>query len=86
MPHFQYRIYDATRHLLLQVLSEPEHHQTSDCKMFCITPDELLLAMNQWQVGHEIEKRKETHNCLFCGKHVDGNKLICPSHFTTELR
>ena len=60
--------------------------QLSDCKMFCITPDELLLAMNQWQVGHEIEKRKETHNCLFCGKHVDGNKLICPSHFTTELR
>lgn len=60
--------------------------QLSDGAMFCITPDDLLLAMNQWQVGHEIEERKRTHNCLFCGKHVDGNKLVCPSHFTTELR
>lgn len=60
--------------------------QLSDGKMFCITPDELLLAMNQWQVGHEIEKRKRMHNCLFCGKHVDGNKLVCSFHFTTEFR
>lgn len=60
--------------------------QLSDGAMFCITPDELLLSMNQWQVGHEIEERKRTHNCLFCGKHVDGNRLVCSSHFTTELR
>ena len=60
--------------------------QLSDGAMFCITPDELLLSMNQWQVGHEIEERKRTRNCLFCGKHVDGNKLVCSLHFTTELR
>lgn len=60
--------------------------QLSNGAMFCITPDELLLAMNQWQIGHEIEERKRTHNCLFCGKHVYGNKLVCSSHFTTELR
>ena len=60
--------------------------QLSDGAMFCITPDELLLTMNQWQVGHEIEERKRTHNCLFCGKQVDGNRLVCSSHFTTELR
>ena len=60
--------------------------QLSDGAMFCITPDELLLTMNQWQVGHEIEERKRTHNCLFCGKHVDGNRLVCSSHFTTEQR
>lgn len=60
--------------------------QLSDAAMFCISPDELLLSMNQWQVGHEIEERKRTHNCLFCGKHVDGNKLVCSSHFTSELR
>lgn len=60
--------------------------QLSDGAMFCITPDELLRSMNQWQVGHEIEERKRTNNCLFCGKHVDGNKLVCSSHFTTELR
>lgn len=59
--------------------------QLTDGAMFVLTPDELLLAMNQWHVGHEIEERKRTHNCLFCGKHVDGNKLVCPSHFTTEL-
>lgn len=60
--------------------------QLSDGALFCITPDELLLSMNQWQVGHEIEERKRTHNCLFCGKHVDVNRLVCLSHFTTELR
>lgn len=59
--------------------------QLSDGAMFCITPDDLLLAMNQWYVGREIETRKRTHNCLFCGKHVDGNKLVCSSHFATEL-
>lgn len=53
---------------------------------FCISPDDLLLAMNQWEMGHEFEKRKSTHNCLFCGKHVSGNDLVCSSHFTTELR
>ena len=58
----------------------------SDGAMFCITPDELLLSMNRWQTGHEIEERKRTHNCLFCGKHVDGNRLVCPSHFTSEFR
>lgn len=53
--------------------------------MFCISPDELLRALNQWQVGHEIETRKMTHNCLFCGKHVNGKNLVCTSHFTSEL-
>jgi hypothetical protein len=58
--------------------------QLSDGMFFCVTPDDLLVAMNQWQIGHEIEERKRTHNCLFCGKYVYGNKLVCPSHFTTE--
>lgn len=59
--------------------------QLSNGAMFCVTPDELLLAMNQWQIGHEIEERKRTRNCLFCGKHIEGNKLVCTSHFTTEF-
>ena len=59
--------------------------QLADGTPFCVTPDDLLLAMNQWQVGHEIEERKQTHNCLFCGKHVGGDRLVCPSHFTTEM-
>lgn len=60
--------------------------QLSDGARFCITPDELLLIMNQWQVGHEIEVRKRAHNCLFCGKYVAGNKLVCSSHLTKGLR
>lgn len=57
----------------------------ADGALFCVSPDELLIAMNQWQIGHEIESRKKTHNCLFCGKYVMGNHLVCPSHFTSEL-
>lgn len=60
--------------------------QLTDGEMFCITPDELLLAMNQWQSGYEIESRIRTHNCLFCGKYVDGNQLVCSAHFTSEWR
>lgn len=60
--------------------------QLTDNTMFCITPDELLLAMNQWETGHEIVKRKATSNCLFCGKHVDGNRLVCQTHFSSEVR
>ena len=59
--------------------------QLTDGSLFCVTPDELLLALNQWQIGHEIEERKRTHNCLFCGKHIKGDKLVCSAHFTSEL-
>ena len=59
--------------------------QLTDGLMFCITPDELILALNQWQLGHEIEERKRTHNCLFCGKHLKDNKLVCAAHFTSEI-
>lgn len=59
--------------------------QLTDGALFCVSPDEMLLALNQWQIGHEIEERKKTHNCLFCGKHVKDNKLVCSSHFTSEL-
>lgn len=59
--------------------------QLADGTTFCITPDVLVLAMNRWQTGHEIEERKRTHNCLFCGKHTSGGKLVCSHHFTTEL-
>lgn len=54
--------------------------------VFCITPDELVLAMNRWLVGGEIEKRKQTHNCLFCGKNTGGRGLVCSSHFVSEFR
>lgn len=60
--------------------------QLSDGAMFCITPENLLLAMNQWHTGHEIEKRRASHQCLLCGAHMEGEKLACPSHFTSELR
>lgn len=60
--------------------------QLADGKMFCITADELLQAMNRWLVGNEIEKRKKGHNCLFCGKYIDGNKMVCSSHFITEFK
>ena len=59
--------------------------QLADGALFCITPDELLLALNQWQIGHEIEERKRTHNCLFCGKHLNDGRLVCSAHFTSEL-
>ena len=59
--------------------------QLTDGQFFCVSPDELLIALNQWQIGQEIERRKSTHNCLFCGKHISGNTLVCPSHFTTEF-
>lgn len=58
----------------------------SDETLACITPDELLNAMNQWQLGHEIEVRRQVHNCLFCGKYLNSNRLVCKSHFLSELR
>lgn len=57
--------------------------QLADGRIFCISPENLLLAMNQWEMGYEIEKRKQTHNCLICGKHIAGNRLACSSHFIT---
>ncbi len=57
----------------------------SEGNPFCISPDVLVKAMNQWYMGHDIEERKKTHNCLFCGKHITGNRLVCQSHFTSEM-
>ena len=58
----------------------------SDGKPFCISPDELTNAMNQWIVGREIELRKARHSCLICGKQVSRDRLVCKSHFTSEMR
>ena len=58
----------------------------ADNKEFCISPDELTNAMNQWIMGHEIEKRKKNHFCLFCGKPVPADRLICKTHFFTEFK
>ena len=60
--------------------------QLTDGEPFCINADELLQAMNRWYIGNEIEKRKKSHNCLFCGKYIDGNKIVCSSHFSTEFK
>lgn len=57
----------------------------TDQRPFCITPDELVSAMNQWQMGHEFYLRKKSGRCLFCGRKVDCEVYVCPSHFTTEF-
>ncbi|MCD7822949.1 MAG: hypothetical protein LUG86_02855 [Oscillospiraceae bacterium] len=57
----------------------------TDGRPFCISSDVLVNAMNQWQMGHEIYLRKRNGHCLFCGGTVSGGRLVCPSHFTTEL-
>ena len=53
--------------------------------IYCISPENLLLSMNRWQTGREIEIRKRSHNCLFCGKYQRDGRLVCRSHFTSEL-
>lgn len=59
--------------VLMRTLSGRNH--------YCITADELVKAMNQWQTGHEIEVRRATGRCLFCGNVVKRGNLICPKHF-----
>ncbi len=58
--------------------------QLSDGLPYCITPDELALAMNRWQIGHEAAVRRKNQVCLICGRHVNGNRRVCPSHFKRE--
>ena len=58
----------------------------SDGRPFCVSPDDLTNDMNQWVSGHEIELRKATHNCLICGKLVPRDRLVCKTHFTSEIR
>ena len=52
---------------------------------FCVSPEELVTAMNQWEAGHEAEKRRGNRQCLFCGKPLKDGQLVCPAHFTTEM-
>lgn len=62
--------------VLMQILSDRHH--------YCITPDELVKAMNQWQAGHEIESRKAAGRCLFCGRQLRRKTLVCPEHFSEQ--
>ena len=57
----------------------------TDGKPFCISPDQLVNAMNQWQMGHEFYLRKRDGRCLFCGRTVGRGASVCSSHFTTEF-
>lgn len=57
----------------------------TDDKAFCISPCELTQIMNQWATGIEIEKRKNSHNCLLCNRIISGNKLVCGIHFISEM-
>ena len=57
----------------------------SDGMPFCISPEDFIKVLNKWLIGKEIEDRKRTHNCLFCNRHLNGNKLVCDSHFDTEF-
>ena len=51
---------------------------------FCILPDDLVSLMNYWQMGYEINRRRQNRICLFCGKPVSTRRLVCPSHFSME--
>ena len=57
----------------------------TDGKPFCISPDQLVNNMNQWQMGHEFYLRKRDGRCLFCGRTVGRGASVCSSHFTTEF-
>lgn len=61
------------------------HKKLSGGRPFCLTPEEFTKVLNQWVIGKEIEDRKRTHNCLFCNRYINGNKLVCDSHFISEL-
>ena len=57
----------------------------SNGREFCISPNELVRAMNWWQSGYDIERNKMTHNCLICGRHMQYSGLVCPHHFRSTL-
>ena len=50
-------------------------------KDFCISAEQLLLAMNQWIVGREIHNRRIQHKCLICGNTLENDSMVCRSHF-----
>lgn len=58
----------------------------TDGAPFCISPDDMVSVMNQWQTGREIMLRKQNNICLFCGKPIQGDRVVCTDHFTSELR
>lgn len=60
--------------------------QLTNGAVYCIAPEDLVCAMNQWQIGHEIENRTKSNCCLFCGQYLGDGRLVCSSHFTTEFR
>lgn len=58
----------------------------TDGNNYCIGPEDLLRAMNQWQVAHETNARINSKRCLFCGGALDGNRVICSKHISPNNR
>ncbi|MGN0114972.1 MAG: hypothetical protein ACI4DY_00440 [Monoglobaceae bacterium] len=56
-----------------------------DGKEFCASADELASAMNQWESGYYIQKRMDENKCLFCGRALHSDRLICKNHIVSEL-
>lgn len=54
-------------------------------KNYCASPETLVSLMNQWEAGYYINKMQEEKRCIFCGRLLNSNKLVCSSHFVSEL-
>lgn len=48
---------------------------------FCISPEDVVRAMNRYCLNNTVAIRKQQGKCIICGQTMRNNKYACSSHF-----
>ncbi len=48
---------------------------------FCISPEDLVAALNRQKLSETVAKRRQENKCIFCGKNTF-SRVACREHFT----
>ena len=51
-------------------------------KCYCVTPEDLVAALNRWSLVKTVNKRRQSKKCIFCGKDLGDGRVACASHFS----
>ena len=60
------------------ILNEIKKAINTDC--YCISPEDLVAALNRWSLNKTVTNRKKNGACIACGKPITSGRIACDIH------
>lgn len=60
------------------ILNEIKKTINTDC--YCISPEDLVAALNRWSLNKTVTNRKKNGACIACGKPITSGRIACDIH------